>query len=90
MTIALALPPGPLQLRLKADCVAIGVVISGLLSVALALSAMPALLRVLGPTLNRWEIRLPRSRREGSSNGEKLPSWFRMVSALGPQEKPAE
>jgi putative drug exporter of the RND superfamily len=49
--------------------VAIGVVISGLLSVALALSAMPALLRVLGPTLNRWEIRLPGSRREEGSNG---------------------
>ncbi len=45
--------------------VAIGVVISGLLSVALALSAMPALLRMLGPSLNRWEIRLPGSRREG-------------------------
>jgi RND superfamily putative drug exporter len=45
--------------------VAIGVVISGLLSVALALSAMPALLRLLGPRLNRWEIRLPGSRREG-------------------------
>jgi len=42
--------------------VAIGVVISGLLSVALALSAMPALLRLLGPRLNFWEIRLPRSR----------------------------
>jgi len=41
--------------------VAIGVVISGLLSVALALSAMPALLRLLGPRLNRWEIRLTRS-----------------------------
>jgi putative drug exporter of the RND superfamily len=36
--------------------VAIGVVISGLLSVALALSAMPALLRLLGPSLDRWEI----------------------------------
>jgi len=41
--------------------VAIGVVISGLLSVALALSAMPALLRLLGPRLDRWEIRLRRS-----------------------------
>jgi RND superfamily putative drug exporter len=40
--------------------VAIGVVISGLLSVALALSAMPALLRVLGLRLNRWEIHMPR------------------------------
>ncbi len=49
--------------------VAIGVVISGLLSVALALTAMPALLRLLGPSLNRWEIRLPRSRREGHRNG---------------------
>jgi RND superfamily putative drug exporter len=49
--------------------VAIGVVVSGLLSVALALSAMPALLRVLGPRLNRWEIRLPRSRREGRHGG---------------------
>jgi len=37
--------------------VAIGVVISGLLSVALALSAMPALLRLLGPRLDRWQIR---------------------------------
>jgi putative drug exporter of the RND superfamily len=48
--------------------VAIGVVISGLLSVALALTAMPALLRLLGPSLNRWEIRLPgsaRARRRG-------------------------
>ena len=45
--------------------VAIGVVISGLLSVALALSAMPALLRLLGLSLNRWEIRLPGSRGEG-------------------------
>ncbi|MGO9320480.1 MAG: MMPL family transporter, partial [Solirubrobacteraceae bacterium] len=41
--------------------VAIGVVISGLLSVALALSAMPALLRLLGARLDRWEIRLTRS-----------------------------
>ncbi len=49
--------------------VAIGVVISGLLSVALALSAMPALLRLLGPRLNRWEIRLPGSRREGRRHG---------------------
>ncbi len=40
--------------------VAIGVVISGLLSVALALSAMPALLRLLGPRLNSWEIHMPR------------------------------
>jgi RND superfamily putative drug exporter len=45
--------------------VAIGVVISGLLSVALALSAMPALLRLLGPHLDRWEIRLSRSRAPG-------------------------
>jgi putative drug exporter of the RND superfamily len=45
--------------------VAIGVVISGLLSIALALSAMPALLRLLGLRLNRWEIRLPGSRGEG-------------------------
>jgi len=49
--------------------VAIGVVISGLLSVALALSAMPALLRLLGPSLNRWEIRLPRSRGEEPRGG---------------------
>ncbi len=49
--------------------VAIGVVISGLLSVALALTAMPALLRLLGPRLNRWEVRLPRSRREGRRGG---------------------
>ena len=45
--------------------VAIGVVISGLLSVALALTAMPALLRLLGPRLDRWEIRLFRSRASG-------------------------
>jgi RND superfamily putative drug exporter len=45
--------------------VAIGVVISGLLSVALALSAMPALLRLLGPRLDRWEIRLTRSHTVG-------------------------
>ena len=49
--------------------VAIGVVISGLLSVALALTAMPALLRLLGPRLNRWEVRLPRSRREERRGG---------------------
>jgi RND superfamily putative drug exporter len=49
--------------------VAIGVVISGLLSVALALSAMPALLRLLGPSLNRWEIRLPRSRGDERRGG---------------------
>jgi RND superfamily putative drug exporter len=49
--------------------VAIGVVISGLLSVALALSAMPALLRLLGPSLNRWEIRLPRSHGEEPRGG---------------------
>ena len=49
--------------------VAIGVVISGLLSVALALTAMPALLRLLGPWLNRWEIRLPRSHGEGRHSG---------------------
>ena len=45
--------------------VAIGVVISGLLSVALALTAMPALLRLLGPRLDRWPIRLTRSRTAG-------------------------
>ncbi|HEY8304251.1 MAG TPA: MMPL family transporter [Solirubrobacteraceae bacterium] len=49
--------------------VAIGVVISGLLSVALALSAMPALLRVLGPRLNRCEIRLSRSHSNGRHGG---------------------
>ncbi|MFI5280907.1 MAG: MMPL family transporter, partial [Gemmatimonadales bacterium] len=49
--------------------VAIGVVISGLLSVALALSAMPALLRLLGPRLDRWEIRLPRARGEERRTG---------------------
>ncbi len=48
--------------------VAIGVVISGVLSVALALTAMPALLRLLGPTINRWEIRLP-FRGEGRRSG---------------------
>jgi putative drug exporter of the RND superfamily len=45
--------------------VAIGVVISGLLSVALALSAMPAVLRLIGPRLNSWEIGLPRRRGNG-------------------------
>jgi RND superfamily putative drug exporter len=40
--------------------VAIGVVISGVLSVALALTAMPAVLRLLGPRLDRWQIRLIR------------------------------
>jgi len=49
--------------------VAIGVVISGLLSVALALTAMPALLRLLGPRLNRWEIRLTRPGAAGPRNG---------------------
>lgn len=48
--------------------VAIGVVISGLLSVALALSAMPALLRVLGPRLNCWELHLPRRGRAGNGS----------------------
>ena len=45
--------------------VAIGVVISGLLSVALALTAMPALLRLLGSRLDRWEIRSSGSRPPG-------------------------
>jgi RND superfamily putative drug exporter len=45
--------------------VAIGVVISGILSVALALTAMPALLRLLGPRLDRWQIQLPRSHAAG-------------------------
>jgi len=49
--------------------VAIGVVISGLLSVALALSAMPALLRLLGPRLDRWQIRLTGSANAGHSSG---------------------
>ncbi len=48
--------------------VAIGVVISGLLSVALALSAMPALLLLVGHSLNRWEIKLSRST-EGERRG---------------------
>jgi len=39
--------------------VALGVVFSGLLSVTLALSAMPALLRVLGERLDRWQVPLP-------------------------------
>ncbi|MGN6371858.1 MAG: MMPL family transporter [Solirubrobacteraceae bacterium] len=53
--------------------VAIGVVISGLLSVALALSAMPALLRVLGPRLNSWELRLTRRahKSNGSTSGQR-------------------
>jgi putative drug exporter of the RND superfamily len=41
--------------------VAIGVVISGILSVALALTAMPALLRLLGAHLDRRQIRLSRA-----------------------------
>ncbi len=45
--------------------VAIGVVISGILSVALALTAMPALLRLLGPRLDCWQIRLTRSHTAG-------------------------
>src|SRR5271166_5005542 len=45
--------------------VAVGVVISGLLSVALALTAMPALLRLLGPRLDRFQIRLTRSSTAG-------------------------
>lgn len=49
--------------------VAIGVVISGLLSVALALTAMPALLRLLGPRLDRWPIRLTRSPAAGRRTG---------------------
>ncbi len=49
--------------------VAIGVVISGLLSVALAMTAMPALLRLLGPHLDRWEIRLPRPRGKERRSG---------------------
>jgi len=49
--------------------VAIGVVVSGLLSVALALTAMPALLGLLGPRLDRWEIRLPRSRNGAHAHG---------------------
>jgi putative drug exporter of the RND superfamily len=49
--------------------VAIGVVISGLLSVVLALSAMPALLRLLGPRLDRWEIRLTRARADRRGGG---------------------
>jgi putative drug exporter of the RND superfamily len=49
--------------------VAIGVVISGLLSVALALTAMPALLRLLGYRLNSWEIRLTRPQTAGRRSG---------------------
>jgi RND superfamily putative drug exporter len=43
--------------------VALGVVFSGLLSVTLALSAMPALLRILGPNLDRWRLPIPTWRR---------------------------
>jgi putative drug exporter of the RND superfamily len=43
--------------------VAAGVVISGMLSVALAVSALPALLALAGPRLERW--RLPTARRRG-------------------------
>jgi RND superfamily putative drug exporter len=39
--------------------VALGVLFSGLLSVTLALLAMPALLRVLGEHLDRWRVGLP-------------------------------
>ncbi|MHB8491811.1 MAG: MMPL family transporter, partial [Solirubrobacteraceae bacterium] len=54
--------------------VAIGVVISALLSVALALTAMPALLRLLGTSINRWEIRLParRGRRRSAGRAAEL------------------
>ncbi|HEY1687725.1 MAG TPA: MMPL family transporter [Solirubrobacteraceae bacterium] len=47
--------------------VAVGVVTSSLLSVALALSALPALLHVAGPSLDRWQIR--RSRGGADSRG---------------------
>ncbi len=60
--------------------VAIGVVISGLLSVALALSAMPALLRLLGPSLNRWEIRLPRSRGDGAAAAARARLPRRLIA----------
>ncbi|MDE3069403.1 MAG: MMPL family transporter [Acidobacteriota bacterium] len=49
--------------------VAIGVVISGLLSVALAMSAMPALLHLLGDRVNRWEIKVPGRGRAGRRTG---------------------
>ena len=57
--------------------VAIGVVISGLLSVALALTALPALLRLLGPLLNRWELRLPRR-----GQGRSLPGAAALAQRL--------
>jgi len=49
--------------------VALGVVFSGLLSVTLALTAMPALLRILGPNLDRWRLPIPawHTRRRGIS-----------------------
>jgi RND superfamily putative drug exporter len=59
MTTAALLAPGGLL-----GSVAAGVVIAGVLSVLLAVSALPALLELVGPHLERW--RLPsRSRREG-------------------------
>ncbi|HLI32669.1 MAG TPA: MMPL family transporter [Solirubrobacteraceae bacterium] len=57
--------------------VAIGVVISGLLSVALALTALPAMLRLLGPLLNRWELRLPRR-----GQGRSLPGAAALAQRL--------
>jgi X-X-X-Leu-X-X-Gly heptad repeat protein len=62
--------------------VAIGVVVSGLLSVALALSAMPALLRLLGPLLNRWELRVPRARK-GQPRGGPAHLAERLISHPG-------
>ena len=56
-TAALLAPGGML------GSVAAGVVISGVLSVLLAVSAMPALLQLAGPHLERW--RLPSPRRRG-------------------------
>ncbi|HYM56279.1 MAG TPA: MMPL family transporter, partial [Solirubrobacteraceae bacterium] len=49
--------------------VALGVVLSGLLSVTLALSAMPALLRILGSSIDRWRLPIPAlpGRRGGAS-----------------------
>ena len=49
--------------------VAIGVVISGLLSVALALGALPAALLLLGPLLNRWTLPSLRKRGGGHYRG---------------------
>jgi RND superfamily putative drug exporter len=57
MATAALLAPGGLL-----GSVAAGVVVSGLLSVLLAISAIPALLELAGPHLERWRLPSPRGR----------------------------